>query len=336
MSEYYLVANQMKIEEEIFRIRNSEEFTEKALDIFRMQAEKISIYKDFIAYLKVSPSSIRTLEEIPFLPVELFKSHTIIHDDYLPHLTFESSGTSGTKISRHHIASSGIYDKSLLACFEYFYGNPGDYCILALLPSYQERNSSSLIYMVKLLIEKTKCKHSGFYQHNYEQLIKNASQLVKGKKKVILIGVSFALLEMAEKYKTDLSGIIIMETGGMKGRRKEIVREELHQVIKKSFNVENVHSEYGMTELLSQAYSTGDGIFHTPPWMKISIRDPYDPKTSLKDGNTGTVNVIDLANIYSCSFVATSDLGRLIPGNGFEIQGRKDNSDIRGCNLLVL
>ena len=320
---------------EIFLIKNANDFEEKALAIFRMQAEKLQIYKKFIKYLKINPSDVTRVENIPFLPVELFKSHKIILKGHDARLIFESSGTTGIRPGRHYVAYPEIYDNCLLKAFEYFYGSPSDYTILALLPSYLERSSSSLVYMVNQLIKRTGDNESGFYLYDYDKLLKNLILLKRKEKKVLLIGVSFALLELAEKYSPDLSGITVMETGGMKGRRAEITREELHNTLKTKLNLDNIHSEYGMTELLSQAYSASAGIYQSPPWMKIMIRDPYDPMNTLKEGQAGAVNIIDLANMYSCSFIATSDLGRIIPGKGFEISGRMDNSDIRGCNLLV-
>jgi len=325
----------MQLHEEIFRIKYPEEFNRIALKIFKIQAANVKIYKEFIRYLNIVPEQINTLENIPFLPIELFKTQEIIYEGQKARLIFESSGTTGIKTSRHLVASPEIYEKSLLSSFIHFYGNPGKYTLLALLPSYLERKNSSLVYMVNLLMEKTADKYSGFYLHDVEKLLKTIEILKKKKKKTILIGVSYALLEMAEKFNPDLSGIIVMETGGMKGRRPELTRKELHEILKKNLNIKNIHSEYGMTELLSQAYSQNEGIFQTPPWMKILIRDLHDPINILKDNQSGAINIIDLANIYSCSFIATSDLGMIIPERGFEISGRVKNSDIRGCNLMI-
>jgi len=324
----------MNLHNDIFLIGNEKEFTEIALAVFNMQADNVPVYKQFINHLHINPSRVKSIKDIPFLPIELFKSHKIIHKDYTANLIFESSGTTGMNTSRHYVASSEIYKTSLINGFIRFYGSPDQYAILALLPSYLERNNSSLVYMVKYLIEKTSCNYSGFYLNEYEKLIATLYQLRNEKKKIILIGVSFALLELAEKYQPDLSGIIVMETGGMKGKRPEITRDELHQVLKKNLNLETVHSEYGMTEILSQAYSKEKGIYQSPPWMKILIRDPYDPRKILDKDASGGINVIDLANLYSCSFLATSDLGKIIPRKGFEISGRLSSSDIRGCNLL--
>ncbi len=325
----------MLLQKNIFRIKNPEEFKELALSLFKIQAANVPVYNKFISYLKIDPDNVKSLEDIPFLPAGLFKSNKIIHKEFDAELIFESSGTTDTTNSRHYIPFPGLYEESFLTCFKYFYGNPADYTILALLPSYLERKNSSLIYMVNKLIKETSKKDSGFYLYNLNELLKKISTLKNKKGKVLLIGVSFALLELAEKYSPDLSGIIVMETGGMKGKRKEITREELHSTLKSKCNIENIHSEYGMTELLSQAYSKKNGIFNSPSWMKIMIRDPYDPGTILKKGKTGAVNIIDLANMYSCAFIATSDLGKVIPDEGFEIIGRMDNSDLRGCNLLA-
>ncbi len=325
----------MNLHEEIFRISNEKEFTDIALAVFNMQADNVPVYSEFINHLNITPSRVKTITDIPFLPIEFFKSHKIIHKDHEAESIFESSGTRGLNTSRHYVTSAELYENSLINGFSRFYGSPDKYSILALLPSYLERKNSSLVYMVERLIEKTGSHHSGFYLNEYEKLITSLSLLKKENKKTILIGVSFALLELAEKYHPDLSGIIVMETGGMKGRRPEITRDELHYILKKDLQLDIVHSEYGMTEILSQAYSKGDGIFQSPPWMKILIRDPYDPMNILGEEKPGAVNIIDLANIYSCSFVATSDLGRIIPGKGFGISGRMDSSDIRGCNLLV-
>ena len=268
--------------------------------------------------------------------MSFFKKHKVVSGVHSRYIVFESSGTSGKMTSRHYITDAGLYKESFLRAFTMFYGNPSEYMIAALLPSYSERGNSSLIYMVDKLIEKSNYPFSGYYRENLNDLLSNTAAAKAGNIKVLLIGVSFALLDLSEKYSPDLSGVIVMETGGMKGRRKEMVREELHSVLKLKMNVDSVHSEYGMTELLSQAYSKDDGIFFSPPWMKIVIRDPLDPLSILQEpGKTGGINIIDLANINSCSFIATDDLGKLHPDNSFEVLGRFDSSDIRGCNLLL-
>jgi phenylacetate-coenzyme A ligase PaaK-like adenylate-forming protein len=321
--------------ERIFKITNDKEFEELALEIFHFQSETVPVYKEFINYLKVEPKRIDSVNKIPFLPVEFFKSHEIIVRGEKPQIIFESSGTTGSTHSKHFVANIDLYEISFLKCFSSFYGNPEDYCILALLPSYLERSGSSLVYMAGKLINYSGNTLSGFYLNEMEKLMGVLRELQSAQIPVILIGVSFALAYLAEHYKENLSGIIFMETGGMKGHKKEMVREELHRLLMDSFRITEVHSEYGMTELLSQAYSKGNGIFNCPPWMKFLIRDSYDPLQIITTGNTGTMNIIDLANIYSCSFLATSDLGKLHQDGSFEVLGRMDNSDIRGCNLLI-
>jgi phenylacetate-coenzyme A ligase PaaK-like adenylate-forming protein len=320
----------------IFKINNERDFVESALEIFHYQADKNPVYRQFIRELSAETKAIDSPEKIPFLPIEFFKKHRIITGNRSPELIFESSGTTGSSVSRHYVTDSGIYEKSFLTSFRMFYGDPADYFIAALLPSYSERKNSSLVYMAEKLIGRSSYPESGFYNDNITELLSNIKSARADNRKIILLGVSFALLDLAENHSPDLSGIIVMETGGMKGRRKEITRGELHATLKKSFNLSEIHSEYGMTELLSQAWSKRDGIYYCPPWMKILIRDPQDPLTIINEpGVTGGINIIDLANIYSCSFVATGDLGRLHEDGGFEVLGRFDNQDIRGCNLLI-
>jgi phenylacetate-coenzyme A ligase PaaK-like adenylate-forming protein len=249
---------------------------------------------------------------------------------------FESSGTTGTDTSRHYLTDLQLYEESFLTSFRLFYGDPHDYFFAALLPSYIERGNSSLVYMADTLIRKSNEKSSSFFLDDYDKLITTFGKIRSENKKGLLIGVSFALLELAEKFSPDLSGITVVETGGMKGRRREVTRLELHSILKDKLNIESVHSEYGMTELLSQAWSKGNGIFQTPPWMKILLREVNDPLTIIsEDGATGGINIIDLANYNSCSFISTGDLGRLHHGGGFEVLGRFGNSDLRGCNLLI-
>lgn len=319
----------------VFNIKSEKEFEKTALEIFRQQYRYVPVYHEFLNHLEINPNHIHKIEDIPFLPVELFRNHKIIDSRQTEEIVFSSSGTTGIGRSRHFVADKEFYRQSFTRAFELFYGNPSEYCILALLPSYQEREGSSLIYMMKELIKLSGHADSGFYLYEYDKLMLTIQKLKKKKQKTLLLGVSFALLELSDKFEEDLSEIIIMETGGMKGRGKEITREELHRQIQKSFNVEYVHSEYGMTELLSQAYSGGNGKFHCAPWMKVLIRDTHDPLNILPEGHSGTINVIDLANILSCSFLATSDLGRKYGDGSFEVLGRMDDSDIRGCNLLV-
>jgi len=320
----------------LFTIENESEFKTKALEVFRFQYQNNSVYQEFCSYLGRSPKNVLEILEIPFLPIEFFKSKTIRTGNNNPQISFSSSGTTGSKTSQHHVTNLQVYEQSYLTAFEQFYGNVQDYCVLALLPSYLEREGSSLIYMVDDLIKKSQHSDSGFYLNEFDSLKNKIVQLDASGSKVLLIGVSFALLDFAEKYSLELKNTIVMETGGMKGKRKELIRHELHQALKKGFGVEHIHSEYGMTELLSQAYSSGNGIFKTPAWMKVFIRDTEDPLSFKKDGNTGGINVIDLANINSCSFIATQDLGKLHQDNSFEILGRFDHSDVRGCNLMVL
>lgn len=321
---------------QIFSITTSSEFEAGALEVFRFQHENNRVYRAFCDLLKTDPTQVKRLAQIPFLPIEFFKSHKIISSEKTIEKVFTSSGTTGSTSSRHYVTNLSVYEASFIKAFEYFYGNPEDYVILALLPSYLEREGSSLIYMADFLIKKSNQPQSGFYLYDLESLEKNLQSLDQSGKKVLLIGVSFALLDLAENYNFSLSNTIVMETGGMKGRRKEMIREELHAVLKKGFGVDYIHSEYGMTELLSQAYSKGNGIFECPPWMKTLVRDPEDALAWLAPGKTGGINVIDLANINSCSFIATQDLGKICGENSVEILGRFDNSDIRGCNLMLL
>jgi hypothetical protein len=318
------------LEREIFSIQNSAEFDSTALIVFKYQYEHCEVYQKYVNLLG---KEVKSVSDIPFLPIDFFKYSSIISGSGNPEILFESSGTTGSAVSKHHLLSSGIYKQSFRRCFELFYGPPKSYRILALLPSYLERGNSSLVYMVHDLIGQTSDPESGFYLNNFDEL---KVMLEKpSDKKTLLIGVSFGLLDFLERYQLKLQNTIVMETGGMKGRRKEMIRLELHEKLKAGFGVYDIHSEYGMTELLSQAYSTGEGIFKTPPWMRIQIREANDPLSPAAIGKTGGVNITDLANLYSCSFIASSDLGREIPGKGVEILGRFDYSDIRGCNLMV-
>jgi hypothetical protein len=269
------------------------------------------------------------------MPIQFFKEFQVKTTDFEPEKVFLSSGTTGSIQSKHLVKDLNWYDWSFREAFDYFYGPIEDYVVLALLPSYLERDGSSLIYMADDFIKRSKHKESGFYLNNRKELVENLNELEKSGKKTLLLGVSFALLDLVEEHPFSLKHTIVMETGGMKGRRKEMIRKELHQVLASGFGVEHIHSEYGMTELLSQAYSKGKGIFQCPPWMKIKIRDTEDALTLLPTGKSGGINIIDLANRYSCSFLATQDLGRCIDEINFEVLGRFDNSDIRGCNLLI-
>jgi phenylacetate-coenzyme A ligase PaaK-like adenylate-forming protein len=306
------------------------------LDVFKLQYQTISVYKDFVDALKVKPDTLRHYTQIPFLPISFFKTHQIIEDKAFADIVFTSSGTTGMVTSKHFVQDVKLYEQSYLKAFKLFYGDIENICVLALLPSYLEREGSSLIYMTEDLIKKSKHPKSGFFLHNHNQLNETLKFLKQQKQKTILIGVTYALLDFAENYRTDFPELIVMETGGMKGMRKEMVREELHQVLTAGFGVPKIHSEYGMTELLSQAYSKGDGIFECPPWMRVIVRDTNDPLSLLTAGKSGGINVIDLANMHSCSFIATQDLGKTYTNGKFEVLGRFDESDIRGCNLMVV
>ena len=324
------------LSEKIFEITGKEQFLEITLQVFRFQYKNNHIYRKFCDLIGRNPGNVKELSKIPFLPIEFFKTHNILSSEEPVQITFTSSGTTGSTTSRHLVTDLSLYERSFERAFENFYGRTEDLVILALLPSYLERQGSSLIYMAEALIEKSEQPESGFYLHNLEDLQQKLTALDKAGKKILLIGVSFALLDLVEKHQFQLKNTIVMETGGMKGRRKEMIRHELHAVLKKGFGVDQIHSEYGMTELLSQAYSRGNGSFECPPWMKLLIRDPEDALSLLPQGKTGGINVIDLANLNSCSFIATQDLGKQLNQKETEILGRFDNSDIRGCNLLIL
>jgi phenylacetate-coenzyme A ligase PaaK-like adenylate-forming protein len=319
----------------IFNISGHDEFNHLALEIFKYQSVYNKIYLKYLNLLGIDPATITKPEEITFLPIELFKYHKIVTGSAPTELKFESSGTTGTSKSKHYVVDPGLYSSSFIRCFNLFYGSPGKYCILALLPSYLERKNSSLVYMVNQLIQMSRHKLSGFYLNNLSELSDTLKKLENKRQPTILLGFSFALVRMAEKFPVHLKHTIIMETGGMKGQQEEMTREELHELLRNAFHVKEIHSEYGMTELLSQAYSKGNGLFHSPPWMKVMIRDTYDPRTYIPDGKSGGINIIDLANIHSCSFIATQDIGKLHTNGGFEVLGRFDSSDTRGCNLMV-
>ena len=320
----------------IFNSTSESDFNTLALEVYSHQYANNRVYQEFCNYLGKTPLNVEKVIDIPFLPIEFFKSKKILSSSAIPQILFTSSGTTGELTSKHYVTDVFLYQESYLKAFSHFYGNIKNYCILALLPSYLEREGSSLIYMADDLIKKSTHPESGFYLDNIELLTETLLRLDQHNTKIILIGVSFALLDIAEKHNLSLKNVIVMETGGMKGRRKEMIREELHDILKTGFGVNAIHSEYGMTELLSQAYSKGNGIFKTPPWMKILIRDTEDALSYQDNDKTGGVNVIDLANINSCSFIATQDLGKKYNDESFEILGRFDHSDIRGCNLLVL
>jgi len=320
---------------QIFSISTKAQFNETALNIFRYQAENCLVYKEFISHLAVKPAEISQVNEIPYLPISFFKTHRVVSDNATEEIVFSSSGTTGMSQSKHFVTDVAVYEDSFNKAFQQFYGIAKDTCILALLPSYLERDGSSLIYMVDALLKQSEHPESGYFLHNHEDLYKRLQERQNSGQKTILIGVTYALLDFLDTYAINFPELIVMETGGMKGKRKEMVREELHDILKAGFGVNFIHSEYGMTELLSQAYSSGNGIFDCPPWMKVVLRDTNDPLTLLEKNQTGGINIIDLANINSCSFIATQDLGRVFPDGSFEVLGRFDNADIRGCNLLV-
>lgn len=326
----------------IFKIRSETEFNSLALEIFRLHLMHNSVYRQFVHYLKpdLKPEDIGHFSRIPFLPIDFFKTHQILLDGYTGKDYFMSSGTTsqGAVQSRHYIADEGLYEQCFLNAFRLFWGEPQEYVFLALLPNYLEQPHSSLIYMMRRLIELSKAKHpeSGFYLYDMQELAQKLTELECKGTKTMLFGVSFALLDLAENFPMPLKHTLILETGGMKGRRREMVKEELHQVLRTAFQVPAIYSEYGMCELFSQAYATGKNArFFCPPWMKTVIRNSQDPLSLEKGGRTGGINVIDLGNICSCPFIATQDLGKLHPDGSFEVSGRFDNSDIRGCNLMV-
>lgn len=321
---------------DIFQIKSSQsaEFERIALDLFNFQAENVQVYKNFIFHLGINPKNIARLEDIPFLPIEFFKTDNVYCASTSPQIVFTSSATTNTGQSHHLVADLLLYENSYIKGFSTFYDNPANYCYLCLLPSYMERQGSSLVYMAQGLIKQSNYEQSGFYLNNlediYKQLLKNEENNIP----TLFLGVSFALLNFAEHYKMSLKHTIVMETGGMKGRGEEISREDLHNILKNRLGVNEIHSEYGMTELLSQAYSKGKGIFRPVPWMKIMLYDLYNP-LSQAQYEIGGINVIDLANQHSCAFIQTDDLGKILPDGSFEVLGRKNNSEIKGCNLLL-
>lgn len=320
----------------VFNIQNQSDFKTCALQVFRHQFKNNAIYRSFCDLLYIHSSDVKEVEEIPFLPIQFFKSHAVLSSTQAVKETFTSSGTTGSSVSKHMVTDLSWYTKSYTKGFEYFYGPIEEYTVLGLLPNYLERDGSSLIYMVDDFIKKSNKPASGFYLNNLTELSKTLIALDKKGEKVLLIGVTFALLDLIERQQFKLQNTIIMETGGMKGRRKEMIRNELHEILCAGFGVSKIHSEYGMTELLSQGYSSGDGVFDCPPWMKILARDTEDALTMVGTNKTGGLNVIDLANYNSCSFIATQDLGKVDNNGSFEVLGRFDHSDIRGCNLMVM
>ncbi len=324
------------MQKNIFSISSEKDFQETALEVFKYQYQNNKVYQRYCNLLGKSKKTVKAIEEIPFLPIKFFKTNTIISTEQTEEIIFSSSGTTGSITSKHYVNDLSVYEQSYLEAFKLFYGDITEYCVLALLPSYLERKGSSLIYMVEDLIQRSNHSESGFYLNNHQELSDTLLKLDKEGQKVLLIGVSFALLDFIKLYTFNLKNTTVMETGGMKGRRKEITRFELHHLLKEGFGVSEIHSEYGMTELLSQAYSLGNGIFQSPPWMKILTRNTENPLEIIPNTKTGGLNVIDLANYHSCSFIATQDLGKVHDFDRFEVLGRFDNSDIRGCNLMSI
>ena len=329
----FALMNQSKIN--FWEIKSETDFELCAMQTFHHQYENNSIYRSYCDLIHFNPSDLKSSQDIPFLPIGFFKTHEVKSFDGTAAVVFTSSGTTGSKTSKHFVKQIEDYKNSFANAFTLFYENPKEIVILALLPSYLEREGSSLIYMADDLITESNHVKSGFYLNNLDELKDVLLELEAEQQPTLLLGVSFALLDMVEKFNFKLKSTIVMETGGMKGRRKELIREDLHQQLSKGFGVEQIHSEYGMTELLSQAYSKGNGFFSCPPWMQVFIRDTSDPFTKLRIGMMGNINVIDLANRESCAFIATQDLGRKHSLNKFEVLGRLDHSEIRGCNLLV-
>ena len=325
----------------IFEIKTEEDFEEACLSIFNYQYENIDIYHQFVDYLNINPKKISKITEIPFLPIEMFKHHTILDRNRQTDAYFQSSGTTNIQtLSRHWIADFELYQQSILHCFQQFIGHPKDYIFLGLLPNYLERQNSSLIYMVDFLINKSSQKENGYFLYNHPELLELLKNL--NNRKIILFGVSFALLDFIDFceanggfYSAQNSNLIIIETGGMKGRKEEMTKDELLKILRNGFLTDKIYSEYSMTELLSQAYSLGNNIYQSPNWLRIMIRNLEAPFSYVEKGKTGAVNIIDLANRYSCSFIATQDLGKSFDNHQFQILGRIDHSDIRGCSLLV-
>ncbi|HEY0355126.1 MAG TPA: acyl transferase [Flavisolibacter sp.] len=328
----------IELEQKVFNIHNEKELQSIALEVFRFQFGNNSLYRDFCRALHRHPGNVVKCEQIPFLPISFFKTHAICTTEFEPEMIFTSSGTTGITTSSHYVRSLQLYRTSFLTCFKRFYGDPSVYCILGLLPSYLEREGSSLVYMVDQLVKESGHADSGFYLHDTDRLDQTLEKLENEGQKTLLIGVTYALLDFGRSHPRSLKHCNIMETGGMKGRKKEMTRQELYGELRSCFGTTRIYSEYGMTELLSQAYAV-DGKFLAPSWMKVFARDETDPLTILdarKQTVTGGLNIIDLANIYSCSFIATEDIARIHPDESFEVLGRMDHSDIRGCSLLAI
>lgn len=325
--------NRTAIRSKVFQT-DKQTFKNVALDIFHYQFQHNPVYREYCSLLNTDITAINKIDQVPFLPIEFFKTHKVVTGSYPIQKIFTSSGTTGQQVSRHFVADLSLYEESFSQCFEQFFGSPTDLCLLALLPSYLEREGSSLVYMVQKLIEKTGSPDSGFFRNNHEDLNSQLLKVEQQQKPALLLGVTFGLLEFITRYCPSLHCTKVIETGGMKGRGEELTRDALHRKLSEAFQSKNIYSEYGMTELLSQAYLLDDRKFHTPPWMKVLIRDVNDPLQLIGHGKTGAVNIIDLANIDSCSFIATADLGRTFTDDTFEQLGRMDDSDVRGCNLM--
>lgn len=320
------------LEEQVFSPTNEKEFLEIALSVFSAQFESNPVYAAFCNALRRTPASVSDLTEIPFLPISAFKTHDVCSGSFIPEAVFESSGTTGMQTSRHLVKDLNLYEKSFLTAFHQRYGAVADLCILGLLPSYLERGQSSLVYMVDQLVKRSGQAESGFYLYDHAKLAETLRHLESKGQKTILFGVSYALLDFAEQHSISLQHTVVVETGGMKGRRREMAKEEMYDTLRTAFSTSDIHAEYGMTELMSQAYAI-NGLYQSPPWMKVMLREETDPLSYTQ--KTGAVNIIDLANLYSCSFIATDDRGRLHSDGGFEILGRLDHSDIRGCSQLI-
>lgn len=318
-----------------FSMTGPDDFNALALELFQLHAARNPVYRGFLRGLRTDPTTVTEVSRIPFLPISAFKNHRVLLEGLDPSSFFTSSGTTGAITSHHHVPWPSLYERSFMTSFTAKYGDPAEWRIIALLPAYLEREGSSLVYMAQRLIQASGDPLSGTYLYKYDEVAALLERSERDGKKTLLLGVTFALLDLVEQFPQRIPSTVIMETGGMKGRRPEIVRDELHRILKNAFQVPSIHSEYGMTELLSQAWSQGEGRYTAPPWMKIVIRDPNDPMSLLPQGRTGGLNVIDLANIASCPFIATQDLGRVHEDGTFEVLGRFDHSDLRGCNLLM-
>jgi len=329
------VKRKMEFKNRIFGPLNEGDFNATALDIFHFQYHRNEIFRRYADTLGNAPEEITHYSQIPFLPVSFYKTHPVVSGTSIPEKIFLSSGTTGMERSRHRITDLSVYDESLLKGFEIFYGPVDAYTVFALTPDPQQNPDSSLIYMISKWIQKSRSAVSGFYLDRPKVLAKLLAGHQSSGEQILLIGLSYALVDFAEQFPRALPGVIIMETGGMKGKRKEMIREELHAFLCERFRCKNIHSEYGMTELLSQAYAKEDGCFKTPPWMKVLVRDTNDPLSLVPDGRTGGINIIDLANFNSCSFLALQDLGKMNADGTFEVLGRYDFSDLRGCNLMM-